>query len=73
MPYKHRDPADVSEMCRKRYSGHHTVCQVFRDIYGMTEDGEIKLKARIGMAMAKAMHEKLKKYKEIFDKLNPGA
>jgi hypothetical protein len=29
----------------------------------MTEDEEIKMKARIAMSMAKAMHERLKKYK----------
>ena len=30
----------------------------------MTEDEEIKLKSRVAMAMAKKMHERLKKYKE---------
>lgn len=63
MPYKHREPVPESEMQRDRYSGHHTICQTLRDIYAMTEDPEIRLKCRIGVSYAKAMHEKLKWYK----------
>ena len=64
MPYKRREPVTVREMEKTRWEGHHTVCQTLRDIYQMTDDPEVKLKARLAMAMAKAMHERLKKYKQ---------
>lgn len=38
-----------------------------RDIYAMTDNEEIKIKCRIGMSMAKSMHERLKKYRKIMD------
>jgi hypothetical protein len=50
-------------MNKHRWDGHHTVCQTIREIYRMTEDPEIKMKCRLAMAMTKAMHEKLKEYK----------
>ena len=64
MPYKRHEPVSVQEMDRSRYDGHHSVCQMLRDIYHLTDNEEIKLKARVAMAMTKSMHEKLKKYKE---------
>mgnify|MGYP007082026374 CR=1 FL=1 len=64
MPYPHREPVDRKEMDRSRYEGHHSICQTLRDIFHLTDDEEIKLKCRVGMAMAKAMQEQLKKYKE---------
>jgi len=60
---KPREPIDIAEMDKKRWEGHHSICQTLRDIYHMTEDAELKLKCRIAMAMTKAMHEKLKSYK----------
>jgi hypothetical protein len=51
------------EMDRKRWEGHHTVCQTLRDIYHSTSDHDIRIKCRLAMAMAKAMNEKLKWYK----------
>jgi len=64
MPYKHREPVDIKEMEFNRYDGHHTICQTLRDIYHLTDNEEIKLKCRLGMAMSKAMHKKLKEYKK---------
>jgi hypothetical protein len=63
MPYKKRKPVDEKVMLNKRYHGHHSICQKLRDIYLKTEDEEAKLDLRIAMAMAKAMHEQLKYYK----------
>lgn len=73
MPYKRVDPvpiAEVEEMQRQRYKGHATVCQTLRDIYMMTLDEGIRLKCRLAMAMAKRMHEKLKTYKELQEKMD---
>lgn len=56
-------PAPLEDMNKHRWDGHHTVCQTLREIYRMTNDPEIKLKCRLAMAMTKAMHEKLKEYK----------
>lgn len=64
MPYKHHEPIDISEMDRTRYDGHHSICQTLRDIYHLTDDESIRLKARVAMSMAKSMHNRLKKYKE---------
>ena len=64
MPYKHREPVPISEMDRSRYDGHHSICQFLRDIFHMTDNEEIKMKTRVAMAMAKAMHDRLKKYKK---------
>jgi hypothetical protein len=63
MPYKHRDPVPEKIMDETEYEGHHSICQFLRDIYHMTDNEEIKIKARVGVAMAKAMNEKLKWYK----------
>ncbi len=64
MPYQHREPVSEREMDKTRWDGHHSICQTLRDIYHMTDDCEVKLKCRLAMAMAKAMHEKLKEYKQ---------
>lgn len=64
MPYKRRQPVDEAEMLKTRWNGHHTICQTLREIYSMTDDSEIKLKTRLAMAMAKAMQDRLKKYKK---------
>jgi len=70
MPYKRRQPAAESEMAStcamedNRNTGYPTICQTLRDIYAMTSDPEIRLKARLGMAMAKAMNKKLQWYKQ---------
>jgi hypothetical protein len=50
-------------MLKKRYQGHHTICEVLREIYMETKNDDIKLKCRVAMTMAKSMHEKLKQYK----------
>jgi len=63
MPYKKYPPVDEATMDRKRFEGHHSVCQTLRDIYHLTDDPEIKLKCRLAVAMTKAMHERLKWYK----------
>lgn len=63
MPYKRRNPVDVSEMELSRYQGHHSICQKLRDLFHMTENEEIKLELRVCMAMAKAMNQKLQDYK----------
>ncbi len=65
MPYKPIDeyePIEVSFINKRRYEGHHTICQFLRDIYHMTDDEEIKMKCRMGMSVTKAMHDKLKEY-----------
>ena len=64
MPYKRHEPIDEREMDRTRYDGHHSICQTLRDIYHLTEDEEIRLKARIAMSMAKSMQRKLKEYRD---------
>ena len=66
MPMRRHEPVSEKKMLRKRYDGHHTICQMLRDIYSLTEDEDIKLKCRIAMSMAKSMHEKLKSYRERF-------
>ena len=63
MPYKRFEPVSEKKILNERYTGHHTICQMLRDIYVMTQNDEIKMKCRIGMAMAKSMHNKLKRYK----------
>ena len=64
MGYKRHKPVDIKEMEKDRWHGHHSICQFLRDIYQMTDNDEIKMKARIGMSMAKSMHRKLKRYKK---------
>ena len=63
--FREREPIDVSEMDKKRWEGHHSICQTIRDIYHLTNDPDLKLKCRVVMAMTKAMHEKLKTYKDM--------
>jgi hypothetical protein len=65
MPYKHRDPVPESEMGRERYQGHHTICQILRDTYHLTEDSTVKINLRLAMAYAKAMNEKLQHYRHL--------
>ena len=63
MPYKRHNPVPLEEMDRTRWEGHHSICQFLRDIYHMTDNEDVKMKARIAMSMAKAMQNKLKWYK----------
>ena len=58
------EPTSISDMKKRRYEGHHTICQKIREIYTLTDNEDIKLKCRIAMAMAKRMHERLKRYHE---------
>jgi len=51
-------------MDSKKFVGVPTICQVLRDIYHSTDRNDIRLKCRVAVAMARAMHEKLKKYKQ---------
>lgn len=62
--FRQRDPIDIHEMDKSRWEGHHSICQTLRDIYHLTDDSDIRLQARVAMAMTKAMHEKLKRYKQ---------
>lgn len=64
MSYKRHKPIDVSEMDKTRWLGHHSICQMLRDIYHETNDDEIKIKCRIAMSMAKSMHNKIKALKK---------
>ena len=63
MPYKRREPVSEKTMLNTRYKGHHTICETLREIYISTDDEEIKLKCRLATSMAKAMQNRLKKYK----------
>ena len=63
MPYKHREPVPEAMMHLADYAGHHSICQTLRDIYHLTDNPDVRIKARLAMAMAKAMNEKLKYYK----------
>lgn len=58
-------PISISKIENTSYKGHNTICQYLRDIYSMTDDEDIKMKCRIGMSMAKSMHERLKMYRKI--------
>ena len=61
MPYKR-----ISEMRKKRYLAHHTICEKTREIWRIGKElgnEELMLKAREAHAMGKRMHEKLKEYK----------
>lgn len=33
MPYKKFAPADIAEMRKKRYLGHHTICEKWREVW----------------------------------------
>jgi len=63
MPYKRREPVSEKVMLNERYKGHHTICETLREIWASTDDEEIKYKCRLATAMAKAMQNRLKKYK----------
>jgi len=67
MPYKRRDPVPESEMDRDRWEGHYTICQYLRDIYHLTDNTEIRMKCRVGMAMTKAMNDRLQYYRHKYD------
>lgn len=67
MPYKRREPVPESEMDRKRWEGHYTICQYLRDIYCLTDNEEIRMKCRVGMAMTKAMNDRLQYYRHKYD------
>jgi len=65
MPYKRVEPAPEIDMKKKRYLGHHTICEKCREIWRIGKElgnEELMLKAREAMAMGKRMHEKLKSY-----------
>lgn len=62
MPYKNVTPAENAEMKRRRYIGHHTICEKLREIWRESDDPNIKEKAKLAMAMAKKMHFKLKEF-----------
>jgi len=64
MSYQTVEPVEEKRMMRKRYAGHGTICQVLRDIYGLSDDEDVRLKCRLAMAMAKKMHDRPKYYKE---------
>ena len=54
-------------MNRKRWAGHHTLCQTLRDIYALTNDQDIRYKCRMAMAYSKAMHSRLKYYHDKYE------
>ena len=58
-------PATEEEMEFSRYAGHHTICQTLRDIWMMSDSEEVKMKCRLAVAMAKAMHNKLNSYSNL--------
>ena len=66
MPYKRHDPVPESEMDMSRWQGHHSICQMLRDMYHETNDENIKLKCRICMSMAKSMNKRLQYYKHTY-------
>lgn len=63
MPMRRHEPVPEKLMING-HDGHHTICQTLRDIYSLTDNKEIKLKCRIGMSMAKSMHNRLKFYRK---------
>jgi len=74
MPYPRHDPVPEEEMLKpateeemafSRYAGHHSICQTLRDIWAMSDNEEVKMKCRLAVAMAKAMVNKLKVYRQI--------
>jgi len=40
----------------------HSICQLLRETYRMTDDENVKLNMRIAISMAKSMDRKLKEY-----------
>jgi hypothetical protein len=67
MPMRKHKPVSIKKIEKTRYQGHHTICQFLRDIYAITKNEEIRMKCRIGMSMAKSMHERLKKYRKMMN------
>lgn len=66
MPIHKHNPC--SEAFMERKYPRHTVCQVLRDTYHLTDDPQIKLNLRVAVAMAKAMMQKLRSYDAGWDK-----
>lgn len=66
---KYRAPVPKADMEVPRVT-FNSICQLLRDIYHLTENEEIQLKARIGVSMAKAMQGKINELKSIRDKWN---
>lgn len=64
MPYRKVPPADDEDMRKKRYLGHHTICEKLREIWRESDDPNIKMKAKEAMGMAKRMQAKLKIYRD---------
>ncbi len=62
--YPKVEPASISKIESIRYLGHNTICEKIRKVYSLTDNEEIKYTCREILAMAKKMHERLKKYKE---------
>jgi len=60
------DPCPESLMLGEKYP-RYVICEVLRQIYHLSSDEGIRLRARIAMTMAKRMNSKLKEYKVIFD------
>jgi len=77
MPYKRIEPASEAYLRQNRYLGHHTVCEKIREIWRATADipdeklrEDIKFKCREALGMTKAMHRKLKSYRNLQDKID---
>ena len=49
-----------------------TICEVIREIYKLSTDPEVKMRARIAMTMAKKMQMKLIKYNALEDNYYKG-
>lgn len=59
-----------TEPCREELMMKHhmenTLCAVLREIYCLTDNEEVKYKARVAMTMAKKMDYQLGEYKAMF-------
>lgn len=62
------EPVPERLMDKSRYEGHYSICQKLRDMYHVVESPELKMECRIMMAMAKKMHQRLKWYRDRYDK-----
>lgn len=51
---------------------YYTICRVLRDIYQRTNNDQIKLDCRVATAMAKAMSQRLRKYKDDASRTDKG-
>lgn len=74
MPDKRRDPVSHEEMLASerdmknpRYLHHHTLCAVLRQIYLLTDNEEIRYKCRMAMSYGKAMHQRLRYYRDTYE------